>query len=151
MKTLATSIVAIQEVSENLNTGLALANLNGEYFYINDNWPKIISLNPTLTGIRNDADLYPPELIKEIKDTNAEILLKKIPVGYIITDGSDKENHLLLKFTINYTTGEPFCICTLAKKIEGADHCNELMEKIKEAFQLTHDAEFRLLNRESCC
>ncbi len=146
MKTLATTLVNVQEISENLNAGLALENLRGEYFYVNDSRPRINKNSGANTAI------YPPELLREIKLADDEILRSNTPVGYIITSNNEEESsiHLLVKFTINYTTGEPFCFCMLAKKIEDRGQFRNLMEKVKELIPFNMDDGFKFLNHAIC-
>jgi hypothetical protein len=149
MINLATSLVTFQEMSQTLNVGMALENMHGEYFYLNDCWPKF---SGALTGekgfVRNSADIYPAEIKERMKQAEPEILRRKVPVGHIIEGNSESESttHFVLKFLINYSSGEPFCFCTLAQRVENSEQVNTLIKKVKEVLKIDDGPAFRLFN-----
>lgn len=144
MKTLATALVTMQEISENLKAGMALENIHGEFFYLNENWPEItgpLNANPEAVRIRTEEGIYLGDLLKRTQG-----------MSIAGDNGADEEIepkspfHLVLRFSINYASGEPFCYCSLAKKIENKEQLFSVIEKVNEIFKAESHSVLKFFN-----
>lgn len=112
---------SIQLMANSFDGVFSIKNLKGQYFFVSDNWLKILALKREDVLGKTDEEipsLNTPNLVRT--STNLEAFDKKTPIKYInsLVYNGRKINFTAIKWVVNDENEVPFCICFLGDLVQ---------------------------------
>ncbi|MCE3294975.1 MAG: putative sensor protein [Crocinitomicaceae bacterium] len=134
MKSLAHTLIAIQEIANNFDGGFTLKNAQGKYFYANDSWLKLMKMKQEELIGKTDDELFPPEHAELSKKTDQQVFENKELLSYTgtLTAFGEEITYIALKWAVKHKNGDVFCYCTMGDLEENRERIMAIQPKIQE-------------------